>query len=71
VLGIDFGGTKVALAVARRTGEILPALRRRLEQAVPFPPGLVPAHFVLDAPLRGAIALAADACAMPKQPVGR
>ncbi len=50
---------------------ILPALGRRLEQAVPFPPSLVPAHFVLDAPLRGAIALAADACAMRKQPVGR
>ena len=50
---------------------ILPALGRRLEQAVPFPPSLVPAHFVLDAPLRGAIALAADACAMRKQPVER
>jgi len=50
---------------------ILPALGRRLEQAVPFPPGLVPAHFVLDAPLRGAIALAADACATHNQPVRR
>ena len=50
---------------------ILPALGRRLQQAVPFPPDLVPAHFVLDAPLRGAIALAADAWGTRKQPVGR
>lgn len=50
---------------------ILSAPGRRLEQAVPFPPSLVPAHFILDATLRGAIALAADACAIHKQPVGR
>jgi glucokinase len=50
---------------------ILPALGRRLQQAVPFPPDLVPARFVLDAPLRGAIALAADACGTHKQPAGR
>lgn len=41
---------------------ILSALGRRLQQAVPFPPNLVPARFVVDAPLRGAIALASDAC---------
>jgi glucokinase len=37
---------------------LLPALRKRLEQAVPFPPKLVPAYFGADAALRGALALA-------------
>jgi glucokinase len=37
---------------------VLPALRRRLAQAVPFPPKLVAAHFGADASLRGALALA-------------
>ena len=37
---------------------ILAALRRRLDLAVPFPPELVPAEFLQDAALRGAIALA-------------
>lgn len=40
---------------------VLPALRRRLAQAVPFPPKLVPAHFGADASLRGALALALQA----------
>ncbi|HMJ33693.1 MAG TPA: ROK family protein [Baekduia sp.] len=40
---------------------ILAALRRRVRQAVPFPPEVVAAQFVHDAPLRGAIALAIDA----------
>jgi glucokinase len=40
---------------------ILAALRRRVRQAVPFPPEVVAAQFVRDAPLRGAIALAIDA----------
>lgn len=40
---------------------VLAALRRRLERAVPFPPELVPARFVHDAALRGAVALALDA----------
>jgi glucokinase len=39
---------------------VLPALRRRVRQAVPFPPPVVPARFVHDAALRGAIALAID-----------
>jgi glucokinase len=37
---------------------VLAALRRRVAQAAPFPPEVVPAHFVHDAALRGAIALA-------------
>jgi glucokinase len=37
---------------------ILAALERRLSIAAPFPPELVPAQFVHDGPLRGAIALA-------------
>ena len=42
---------------------ILAALGPRLASAVPFPPELVPAHFVHDGALRGAVALAADAVA--------
>jgi glucokinase len=44
-----------------RSELILAALRRRVRQAAPFPPEVVAAHFVHDAPLRGAIALAIDA----------
>jgi glucokinase len=40
---------------------VLAALRRRIRQAAPFPPEVVEARFVHDAPLRGAIALAIDA----------
>jgi glucokinase len=40
---------------------VLTALRRRVRLAVPFPPEVVEARFVHDAPLRGAIALAIDA----------
>jgi glucokinase len=40
---------------------VLAALRRRVRQAVPFPPEVVAARFVHDAPLRGAIGLALDA----------
>jgi glucokinase len=39
---------------------VLAALERRLRAAAPFPPELVPAEFVHDGPLRGAIALALD-----------
>jgi glucokinase len=40
---------------------VLPALERRLSVAAPFAPELVPAQFVHDGPLRGAIALALEA----------
>jgi glucokinase len=42
---------------------ILAALERRLRGSAPFAPELVPAQFVHDGPLRGAIALALDASA--------
>jgi hypothetical protein len=37
------------------------ALRRRVELAVPYPPELVPAAFIHDGALRGAVALALEA----------
>jgi glucokinase len=40
---------------------IMPALAERLRAAVPFAPELVPARFIHDGPLRGAVALALDA----------
>jgi len=40
---------------------ILPALAFRLDYAVPFPPEIVPAHFLHNASLHGAIALALTA----------
>jgi predicted NBD/HSP70 family sugar kinase len=43
-----------------RPEAILAALERRLRVAAPFAPELVPAQFVHDGPLRGAIALALD-----------
>jgi glucokinase len=42
---------------------ILSALERRLRLGAPFAPELVPAQFIHDGPLRGAIALALDAAA--------
>jgi glucokinase len=39
---------------------ILPALRERVLEAVPFPPDVVPARFLYDGALRGAVALALD-----------
>jgi glucokinase len=46
---------------------VLPALGERLRAAVPFPPELVPARFIHDGSLRGAIALALDAVAAMSQ----
>jgi glucokinase len=43
-----------------RPGAVLEAIGRRLGVAAPFPPELVPAKFIHDGPLRGAIALALD-----------
>ena len=42
---------------------ILPALRKRVAEAVPFPPEVVAARFLRDGALRGAVALATDALA--------
>jgi glucokinase len=43
---------------------ILEALERRLRLGAPFEPELVPAQFIHDGPLRGAIALALDEAGM-------
>jgi glucokinase len=51
------GGLMTSAAV------VLSSLEERLRLAVPFPPELVPARFVQDGPLRGAVALAAEAVA--------
>jgi len=49
---------------------ILPALRRRVDRAAPFPPEVVAARFVHDSALRGAVALAIDArSAGPREPL--
>ncbi len=42
---------------------VLAALGNRVRFAVPFPPEIVPARFIHDAPLRGAIALAIESLA--------
>jgi glucokinase len=44
---------------------ILPRLRQQLAVAVPYPPEVLPARFVHDGPLNGAIALAWDSLAAP------
>jgi glucokinase len=46
---------------------VLSALDERLRAAVPFPPELIPARFIHDGSLRGAIALALDAVAAMTQ----
>jgi glucokinase len=44
--------------------QVLASLERRLSASAPFAPELVPAQFINDGPLRGAIALALDAKAV-------
>jgi glucokinase len=60
---VDPARIAVGGGLMSRPEVILPALERRLRAAVPFPPELVPAQFVHDGPLRGAIALALDEAA--------
>lgn len=57
---IDPARIAVGGGFTRSANVVLPALRRRLAQAVPFPPELVPARFEQDGALRGAVALAMD-----------
>lgn len=61
-LAIAFDPQRVAVGggFLGSAGRILPALRRRLAEAVPFPPELVRAHFDQDSALRGAVFLALD-----------
>jgi glucokinase len=58
---IDPARIAVGGGLMSRPDVILKALQRRLRAAVPFAPELVPAQFIHDASLRGAIALALDA----------
>jgi predicted NBD/HSP70 family sugar kinase len=57
---IDPARIAVGGGLMSRSDVILEALERRLHAAAPFAPELVPAQFVHDGPLRGAIALALD-----------
>jgi glucokinase len=57
---VDPARIAVGGGFTRSANVVLPALRRRLVQAVPFPPELVPARFEQDGALRGAVALAMD-----------
>ena len=57
---VDPARIAVGGGLTRSANVVLPALRRRLVQAVPFPPELVAARFEQDGALRGAVALAMD-----------
>jgi glucokinase len=63
---VDPARIAVGGGLMNRSQLILAALRRRVRQAAPFPPEIVAAQFVHDAPLRGAIALAIDASAQAR-----
>ncbi len=62
-LAISLDPQRIAVGggLVRSADVLLPALRERLAQAVPFPPELVSAKFDQDASLLGAIAIALDA----------
>jgi glucokinase len=66
-LAILVDPTRIAVGggIAGSWDRIRPVLAEALQQAVPYPPDLVVAHFPHDAPLLGAVALAVDA-ARPK-----
>lgn len=57
---LDPARIAVGGGLMRSADVVLAALRGRLDLAVPFPPELVPARFVDDAALRGAVALALE-----------
>jgi glucokinase len=59
-IALDPARIAVGGGLMSRADAVLGALERRLSAAAPFPPELVPAEFVHDGPLRGAIALALD-----------
>ena len=59
-IAVDPERIAVGGGLMSRPDAVLEALERRLRAAVPFPPELVPAAFVHDGPLRGAVALALD-----------
>ena len=57
---IDPARIAVGGGLMSRSDVVLEAIERRLRAGVPFAPELVPAEFIHDGPLRGAIALALD-----------
>ena len=57
---IDPARIAVGGGLMSRSEVVLEAIARRLRAGVPFAPELVPAEFIQDGPLRGAIALALD-----------
>ena len=59
-IALDPARIAVGGGLMSRADAVLAALERRLTAAAPFTPELVPAEFVHDGPLRGAIALALD-----------
>jgi glucokinase len=59
-IALDPARIAVGGGLMSRADAVLAAIQRRLSAAAPFQPELVPAEFVHDGPLRGAIALALD-----------
>jgi len=59
-IAIDPARIAVGGGLMSQADAVLEAIERRLSVAAPFEPELVPAEFVHDGPLRGAIALALD-----------
>jgi len=57
---IDPARISVGGGIVRSWDRIGPVLEQALQQAVPYPPELVLAHFPHDAPLLGAVAMAVD-----------
>ena len=57
---IDPARIAVGGGLMSRPDVVLQAIERRLRLGAPFAPELVPAQFIHDGPLRGAIALALD-----------
>ena len=67
---VDPARVAVGGGLMRSSELILGALALRLEHQVPCPPEVVPARFVHDGALRGAIALALQTSALPREPGG-
>ncbi|OPC78720.1 glucokinase [Embleya scabrispora] len=61
-LAITIDAERIAITggLMRSAPRVLAALRARIRTAVPFPPVVVPARFLQDASLRGALSLAAE-----------
>ena len=62
-IALDPARIAVGGGLMAQGARILPVLRARVAEAVPFAPDVVPADFLQDGALRGAAALALEACA--------